>query len=50
MVWGCISLDARTDLVFIESGAMTADRYILECLEPHVVPYAPFIGDFSLNG
>jgi transposase len=46
MVWGGISLDARTDLVFVENGAMTAHRYILECLEPHVVvPYAPFIGE-----
>jgi transposase len=43
MVWGGISLDARSDLV--ENGAMTAHRYILECLEPHVGPYAPFIGE-----
>jgi transposase len=45
MVWGGISLDASTDLVFVENGAMTAHRYILECLEPNVVPYAPFIGE-----
>jgi hypothetical protein len=38
-----ISLDARTDLVFVENGAMTAHRYILEYLEPHVVTYEPFI-------
>jgi transposase len=45
MVWGGISLDACTDLVFVENGAMTTQKYILECLEPHVVPYAPFIGE-----
>jgi transposase len=32
-------------LVFVENGAMTAHRYILECVESHVVPYAPFIGE-----
>jgi hypothetical protein len=30
--------------VFVENGAMTAHRYIPECVESHVVPYAPFIG------
>jgi transposase len=31
--------------VFVDNGAMTAHRYILECIEPHVVPYAPFIDE-----
>lgn len=45
MVWGGISLGARTELVFIENGSLTALRYISEILEPHVMPFAPFIGD-----
>jgi hypothetical protein len=47
MIWAGISLEAHTDLMFVEKGAMTAHRYeyILECVESHVVPYAPFIGD-----
>lgn len=45
LVWGGVSMDARTDLVFIENGSLTAERYIEEILLPHVLPYAPFIGD-----
>ena len=45
MVWAGISFYGRTELVVIERGSMTADRYIRECLEDHVVPYAPFVGD-----
>ena len=45
MVWGGISFEARTNLVIMNGGGMTADRYIREVLEPHVVPFAPFIGD-----
>ncbi|CAH1374356.1 unnamed protein product, partial [Tenebrio molitor] len=37
--------EAHTDLVFVENGATTAHRYILECVESHVAPYAPFIGE-----
>lgn len=44
MVWAGISIDARTDLVFLRGGTITAERYIVECLEEFVVPYAPFIG------
>jgi hypothetical protein len=45
MIWAGIFLEAHTDLVFVENGAMTAHRYILEYVESHVVPYAPFIGE-----
>ncbi|KAH0814199.1 hypothetical protein GEV33_008592 [Tenebrio molitor] len=48
MIWAGISLEAHTDLMFVENGAMTALRYILECVESHVVPYAPFIGEHFL--
>lgn len=44
MIWGGISLKARTALVTVKVGSMTTDRYIRECLEEHVVPFAPFIG------
>lgn len=45
MVWGGISLEGRTDLVLLNDGRLTAHRYITDILEPHVVPFAPFIGD-----
>lgn len=49
MVWAGISIDAKTDLVFIETGrrtgGLTADRYIEEILEPYVVPYVGFVGE-----
>lgn len=44
MVWGDITLTARTPLVIIEDGSLTAHRYITEILEPHVMPFVPFIG------
>jgi transposase len=48
MIWAGISFEAHTDLVFVDNGAMTAHRYILEYIEPYVVPNAPFIGDSFL--
>lgn len=45
MFWGGISLTGRTDLVFINRGALTAPRYITEILEEHVMPYAGYIGE-----
>lgn len=43
MVWGGISLTGRTELVIV-NGTLTAERYILEVLDQHVVSYAPYIG------
>jgi transposase len=48
MVWGGISMEARTELVVVNGGAMTANRYTRDILEPHVVPFAPFIGNDSI--
>ena len=45
MVWGGISLDGRTELVIVDGGRVTAHRYITEILDPHVIPYAPFVGE-----
>lgn len=45
MVWGGISMGARTELQVIENGSLTAVRYVTEILEQVVVPFAPFIGD-----
>jgi hypothetical protein len=43
------TMEARIELVVVNGGAMTADRYIRDILEPHVVPFDPFIGnDFML--
>ena len=44
MVWGGISSEARTVLVVIE-GRLTADRYVRETLQEHVLPYTGFIGE-----
>jgi hypothetical protein len=51
MIWGGISLAGCTALVTLRRGSINADRYIRirECLEEHVVPFAPFVGvDFLL--
>lgn len=45
MVWGGISMDAKTDLHVFGRGSMNAESYIRDILDMHVVPYAPFIGD-----
>ena len=44
MIWAGISTEARTDLVFVENGVLTAHRYIEEILQ-EVGPLAPFIGN-----
>lgn len=44
MLWGGISLRGRTELVPVNRGTMTADRYIRDILQQHVIPYAPFVG------
>ncbi|KAF2902563.1 hypothetical protein ILUMI_03626 [Ignelater luminosus] len=40
-----ISVEACTELVFIDGEPLTAQRYIEEILVNHVVPFVPFIGD-----
>jgi len=42
--WAGISMEGRTDIIFIE-GSLTAERYIEEVLSEAVVPFAPFVGD-----
>ncbi|KAI5695757.1 hypothetical protein M8J76_005687 [Diaphorina citri] len=49
MVWGGISAEAHTDLVFFENARMNAENFISDVLEDVVVPYAPFIGDEFLH-
>lgn len=51
MFWGGISVDGKTELVCVSrtgggrgQGSLTAQRYIAEILDPHVVPYADVIG------
>lgn len=45
MVWGGICYDARTELVVFDRGSVNAHKYVTEVLEPHVMPFGPFIGD-----
>lgn len=52
MIWGGITMGARTDPAFIiranrgqGRGGLTGARYIEEILAVHVVPYVDFIGD-----
>jgi hypothetical protein len=47
-LWDGISMEAFPELVVVNGGAMTANRYITNILEPHVVPFAPFIGNDSI--
>lgn len=44
MVWGGISISGRTELVILNGGTITAQRYIEEVIRPHVIPYAQTIG------
>lgn len=45
MVWGGITLDARTELHVFQRPSMNARVYITEVLEQYVMPFAPFIGE-----
>lgn len=49
MVWAGISVDSKTEIVFVPSGGrgggLTAERYITGIRRGHVVPYAASIGD-----
>lgn len=45
MVWGGISLEARTDLHVFRRPTLNAQSYITDILEEYVVPFGPFIGD-----
>lgn len=45
MVWGGISLMARTELHIIARGTLNAERYVEDILEQYVVPFAPFVGE-----
>ena len=36
-------MEARTELVLVNGGTITADWYIRDILAPHVIPFAQFI-------
>lgn len=38
MIWGCISVRSRTDIVILPPPAMTSVRYVNDVLRPHVLP------------
>ena len=45
MVWGGISLEAKTELHIFRRPSVNAHVYITDILEESVVPFAPFIGE-----
>lgn len=45
MVWGGISAEAHTGLVFFDNVRMNAENYISNVLRDIVVPFAPLIGE-----
>lgn len=49
MMWAGISIEGKTNLVFVPGGGrrggLTAERYVEGILIDHVIPYAGFIGD-----
>lgn len=49
MMWAGISLESKTELVFVPGGGrgagLGADGYITNILLDHVVPYAGFVGE-----
>lgn len=45
MVWAGISTEAHTDLLFVENGALNAQRYVEDILQEAVVPFSHFVGD-----
>ena len=49
MVWAVIRAHGKTDLHVIETGTLTADRYISESLDVYVRTHASAVGpDFIL--
>ena len=48
MVWVGIIMASRTDLLVLQQGSMTAQRYRDKVLDLHVRPYVSAIGDDSL--
>lgn len=44
MVWAGISLQGKTELVFLNQGTVTAQRYIDEVIRPHVIPFSQRVG------
>lgn len=44
MVWGGISLTCRTELVILNQGTVTAQRYIEQVIRHHVIPFAQQAG------
>ena len=45
MFWAGISLEARTELVILDRGTVTAASYVSNILEQHVMPYTGLIGN-----
>lgn len=47
-VWAGISSESRTELVVIENGTLTAERYVIEILNDHVGPFLMDMGENAI--
>ena len=47
MVWACITIGGRTELVLI-NGTLTSQLYVDEILHPHVLPFLGAIGQTAI--
>lgn len=45
MIWGGITMEAKTELHVFRRPSMNSNIYIRDVLEEYVVPFAPYIGD-----
>ncbi|RVE44324.1 hypothetical protein evm_011048 [Chilo suppressalis] len=48
LVWAGISSESRTELVFIEQGSLTSERYVEEILNEHVDPFMVNLGEDAI--
>lgn len=44
MIWGCIWLTGRTDLIILPASPMTSSRYVNEVLQPYILPLKHQLG------
>lgn len=49
MIWGGITMEAKTELHVFRRPSMNSNIYIRDVLEEYVVPFAPYIGVTSFS-
>ena len=45
IIWGGISLKAKTELLVFNKPSLNADFYVRKILQQYVIPFAPVIGE-----